>query len=176
MLRKSDVETGGHEFYSLNHGFRSFQRTALIDFLLQKSTAAACTLHVNKRLESYSVRQDSTLALHFDDNSIHEADVLIGADGIHSRIRSIMFKHNTEPRFSGQFAYRMLCSSTALRSKYPNHEALRGFKIVSDKASASSKYLSLTSIVVRQRETCHFASGGRIHICDCIRNRPHHPR
>ena len=43
-------------FYSLNHGFRSFQWTTLIDFLLQRSS---CSLHASKRLERYSVHQDS---------------------------------------------------------------------------------------------------------------------
>lgn len=43
----------------------------------------------------------------FDDGSFAEADVLVGADGIHSTIRKTLFG-DERPRFSGNVAYRGL--------------------------------------------------------------------
>jgi salicylate hydroxylase/6-hydroxynicotinate 3-monooxygenase len=61
-------------------------------------------IHFNKKLTS--VRQRSgKVVLEFADGSQDEADVLIGADGVHSRVRELMLGAE-QPRYTGKVAYR----------------------------------------------------------------------
>lgn len=52
-------------------------------------------------------QDESGVTAHFDDGSQVRSDVLIGADGINSRVRGVLFGEEN-PRFTGQVAYRFL--------------------------------------------------------------------
>jgi salicylate hydroxylase len=58
----------------------------------------------NKRLQSCA-SQGAGVALRFTDGSASQHDVLIGADGIHSVVRSALFGEE-KPRFTGVVAFR----------------------------------------------------------------------
>ncbi|KAI6841261.1 hypothetical protein KC342_g2402 [Hortaea werneckii] len=79
-------------------------RSDLLDLLLQTvKERKAATLHARKafnRVEDLG----HTVRLHFADESIAEADVLVGCDGIHSKVRNQFIVD--KPIFSGQIAYR----------------------------------------------------------------------
>ncbi|MFM9557869.1 MULTISPECIES: FAD-dependent monooxygenase [Streptomyces] len=62
-------------------------------------------LHIGRRCVGVEELPDAVL-LRFEDGSVHEADVVIGADGIHSVVRDALAMD--EPRFSGQSIYRGL--------------------------------------------------------------------
>lgn len=66
----------------------------------------------NKRLESIEERSgDGKLVLKFADGAEGEADLVIGCDGIKSRVRQIMLGENhpsAHPSFSHKYAYRGL--------------------------------------------------------------------
>lgn len=52
------------------------------------------------------------------------ADLLIGADGVHSQVRDIMFRNEPEfaqPVFSGQLAYRLKCRAEDLPADHRAH-------------------------------------------------------
>ncbi len=53
-------------------------------------------MHASKRLETVDRNSNSNnyLTLHFTDGSIHECDVLIGADGIHRTVRKLVLGEN----------------------------------------------------------------------------------
>ena len=63
-------------------------------------------LHVGHRLISLEQRGDR-VTVRFDNGRSAEADLVIGADGIHSRVRSIIFGPE-KPRFTGCVAWRGL--------------------------------------------------------------------
>jgi salicylate hydroxylase len=57
------------------------------------------------------IEQDETgVTAHFQDGASERGDLLIGADGIHSRVRERLFGPEN-PRFSGQIAYRGLVAA-----------------------------------------------------------------
>ena len=109
-------------------------RTVLLDILYHKLDLDTCEIKTNSQLTTYVLSEEGPVTLYFDNGTTSEADLLIGADGVHSRVRAVMFKEDTKyavPQFSGQFAYRMKCLQEDLRKMDPNHQALTGFKIVS---------------------------------------------
>jgi 6-hydroxynicotinate 3-monooxygenase len=61
-------------------------------------------VHRNKKLIGF--RQDTReVVMQFADGSDARADMMIGADGVHSRVREIMFGAEA-PRYTGRVAYR----------------------------------------------------------------------
>jgi salicylate hydroxylase/6-hydroxynicotinate 3-monooxygenase len=61
-------------------------------------------IHLNQRLVGFESLKDG-VTLSFANGAHRTADVLIGADGVHSLIREILFGPET-PRFTGRVAYR----------------------------------------------------------------------
>ncbi|WP_369029010.1 FAD-dependent monooxygenase [Streptomyces adonidis] len=68
-------------------------------------------LHIGRRCVRVEELPEGA-RLHFDDGSTHDADVVIGADGIHSVVRDALAMD--EPRFSGQSIYRGLVPADRL--------------------------------------------------------------
>ncbi len=87
----------GVEFLSIH---RSDLQRVLTDAL------APGTLHLAKRLENLEVGADG-VTLSFADGSREAADIVIGADGVNSRIREILLGSES-PIYSGMVAYRSI--------------------------------------------------------------------
>jgi len=64
---------------------------------------------LGRRLKSL-VQDDAGVVLQFEDGSSARHEVLIGADGIHSRVRSALFGEES-PRFTGVVSYRSVVPS-----------------------------------------------------------------
>ncbi|OLF51311.1 FAD-dependent monooxygenase [Pseudomonas chlororaphis] len=73
-----------------------------------------------KRAERVA-QDDDGIELHFKDGSRHRCDVLIGADGIHSVVRSALFGEE-HPRFTGVVAYRAVVPAERV-AQVPNIQA-----------------------------------------------------
>ncbi|KAL2758484.1 hypothetical protein ACRALDRAFT_1075062 [Sodiomyces alcalophilus JCM 7366] len=140
VVRKSDTAgAGGHEFCALSHGPTVIPRSAMSSILAGKLDPSRCRLHLQRRFTHYeeatAPNGRTTTVLHFEDGTKAECDLLVGADGVFSRVRRVLFEGQPEfaqHHFSGQIAYRMSCSADAiqrLRAKKPDHAALRGFTI-----------------------------------------------
>ena len=80
---------------------------------LEISTLKPGTLHFDKRLVTVLDEGDA-VALTFADGSSAKADIVIGADGINSRIREVLLGAE-KPNYSGWVAHRSLISGNNLR-------------------------------------------------------------
>lgn len=87
-----------------------FLRADLIDAL--QSELPRNLLHFNKKVTSVKAQGESVKA-RFSDDSLIEADAIIGADGIHSTLREILFGAES-PRFTGAVGYRAIVPSDSL--------------------------------------------------------------
>ena len=67
------------------------------------------TFHMGKRLTHIENREDGRYLLKFADGMSVDTDVVVGADGIKSRCRQILFGENSAeacPKYAKEFAYR----------------------------------------------------------------------
>ena len=72
---------------------------------------APAAVHLNKDLLAFE-RTGRSIRAAFADGTAAEGDVLIGADGIHSRVRERLFGAE-KPRFTGNVAWRLVVPATA---------------------------------------------------------------
>jgi salicylate hydroxylase len=93
-------------------------RADLLDVLAQALPAGLVTL--GQRCTQ--VRTDGDVAVaRFADGSEVEADIIVGADGIHSPVRACLFGPDA-PRFTGKICYRSVIPTGAVRSERPRAE------------------------------------------------------
>ena len=111
---------------------------------LAKYAVPNTNMQFNKRLRSYSYTsgKDPEVILYFFDGSEARADIVIGADGIHSPTRTTLLTHMSEvsgnaecedhidPIWSGTLVYRYLIPASALETAHPGHRALHGPVVV----------------------------------------------
>ncbi|KAF6228837.1 hypothetical protein HO133_006948 [Letharia lupina] len=85
---------------------QSVHRARFLDELVKQVPAQRA--HFNKRLQDLEETEDGVI-LHFNDGTTATADVAIGADGVHSRVRELLVgEEAAKPVFSGAVIYRGL--------------------------------------------------------------------
>ena len=132
VLRKADKIPYG-DFATVPLGPRMLPRATLLNILHKDLKNANCHVQTNKKIMTWEQQDQRELVLYFEDGTSAVVDLLIGADGVHSQVRRRLFEGQpmfSEPEFSGQVAYRMSAPKAEIVKLKPNHEALRGFKIV----------------------------------------------
>jgi salicylate hydroxylase len=96
-------------------------RADLLDVLARTLPAGMVTL--GRRCTQ--VRTDGEVAAaRFADGSEIEADVIVGADGIHSPVRASLFGPDA-PRFTGKICYRSVVPAAAVRGARPPGDGAR---------------------------------------------------
>ncbi|KAL9126381.1 MAG: hypothetical protein Q9217_004558 [Psora testacea] len=134
QIRRSDNPEGleGGLFKVFDHAFKSYARQGVLAALLSKLNADTCKVHTQHRLVHYTVTPADGIKLYFGYTKLATCDILIGADGIHSRVRSMMYESIQEyakPTFSGQYAYRTMFSAEKLKNRNGNNPALIDFNM-----------------------------------------------
>jgi salicylate hydroxylase len=93
-------------------------RADLFDLITAALPAGSVTL--GTRCTGAESHGDLAVA-QFEDGSEIEADVIVGADGIHSRIRTALFGPD-EPRFTGKICYRSVVPADAVAGARPSSD------------------------------------------------------
>ena len=97
----------------------SVHRHDLQKTLCDKALALGAKIHFSK--ECWTLEQDSDcVTLHFSDDTQVQTNIVIGADGIHSKIRKNLI-NDGEPRYTGSFAWRGV---TSVPVSYPPNQSL----------------------------------------------------
>lgn len=155
-LRKSNALKGGFEwFHYISKTFRrnsTMHRKDLVD-ILKQSIPSSCTIHFNKRLTKYEKQSPGSLILCFADDSTSTADVLVGADGVHSSVRKTFFetvgpgtvdpnkiRHYSDPSWTGTLVYRSVFPAEKLSKLDPSNVALKDFIIFCGKGKHIVSY------------------------------------
>lgn len=87
-----------------NHRYSLVHRGDLIERLAACATDAGAVIKTGSRVQE--ARPGALPQLVFESGAMEEADLIIGADGIHSVTRALIAR--TAPRFAGQVAWRAL--------------------------------------------------------------------
>jgi salicylate hydroxylase len=91
-------------------------RADLLDVIADALPSGSVTL--GKRCATVESHDDTAVA-RFEDGTEIEADVIIGADGIHSRVRAALFGPD-DPRFTGKICYRSVVPMDAIAGAKPS--------------------------------------------------------
>lgn len=102
--------------------FAAFHRPKLIQVLYEAvSKHENGRIHVNKRLTGMERVSPKEMKLNFDDGTTATTDLVIGADGIRSVVRSLYV--GDAPVFSGFTAHRGLIPMDKVREFWPNEDS-----------------------------------------------------
>lgn len=91
---------------ALPSGQTTLRRSSFLDALVQLIPGEI--VHFGKRLESFCEGADG-VELRFDDGGVVHADVVVGCDGIKSKVKESMLPDESkvaQPRYSGMYGYR----------------------------------------------------------------------
>ncbi|MCJ1479650.1 hypothetical protein MMC13_008336 [Lambiella insularis] len=86
-------------------GMNMIHRARFLDELIALIPKGCASF--GKRLKIVETIEDG-VRMHFEDGTTAEADVVIGCDGVKSKVRQTLFGKKSEARFTGKYAYRGL--------------------------------------------------------------------
>ena len=86
--------------------YRFFHRADLLDILANAATSAGARIHTGMKVETVGADYSVTFA----DGHSMRADLLVGADGLHSRLRPVL-NGAADPFFTGQVAWRSVVAA-----------------------------------------------------------------
>ena len=78
----------------------TISRAPFYELLLDEVARQGVKIQYSKRLSHFS-EDDRGVVAHFDDGSSAHGDFLVGADGVHSRVRGLMFAEAAKARYTG---------------------------------------------------------------------------
>ena len=127
------AETNEFDFYSANgshigvlpmghlhkrkygYGCMRILRSLLHEKIMAKATQAGITVHMGKRLSTIDETEDS-VKVTFEDGTTETGDILVGADGIHSVVRTKHVQPSLEPTYTGLSSLYSLVPTSTLQS------------------------------------------------------------
>lgn len=85
--------------------FLGLTRPALHDVLSAASRKAGAQVRLGVTVAELS-QSDKSVAVKFSDGDAREYDLVVGADGVHSQIRKMIFSDHLTPKFTGEGVWR----------------------------------------------------------------------
>jgi 2-polyprenyl-6-methoxyphenol hydroxylase-like FAD-dependent oxidoreductase len=99
-------ETPGVKLAGPNYpAFLGLTRPALHDVLFSASKKAGAQVHLGVSVAELR-QSESKVAVRFTDGSGREYDFVVGGDGVHSQLRTMLFGDHLQPRFTGEGVWR----------------------------------------------------------------------
>ncbi|MGA8766964.1 MAG: FAD-dependent oxidoreductase [Candidatus Acidiferrales bacterium] len=99
-------ETPGVKLAGPNYpAFLGLTRPALHDVLFSASKKAGAQVHLGVSVAELR-QSESKVAVRFTDGSGREYDFVVGGDGVHSQLRTMLFGDQLQPRFTGEGVWR----------------------------------------------------------------------
>lgn len=133
--------------YEAETGYRPyiFHRASLLETLFDEAKRHGVDVRFGQRVESIE-QQDDAVSVTMDSGVKYEADLLVGADGINSRVRSHLFGDETK-RFSGYVCWRGIVDDPQLVESVDSMSEIwgRGQRFGYMRCSASQIYWFATS-------------------------------
>lgn len=83
----------------------NMRRSTLLEALINKAWGENVDLHFEKRLARIEDRADQPILVHFTDGSSAEGDFVIGADGVHSAVRTHVIPDGPQPFDTGLIGF-----------------------------------------------------------------------
>jgi 2-polyprenyl-6-methoxyphenol hydroxylase-like FAD-dependent oxidoreductase len=123
-FKNGDGETTGH--YSMGnaklYGYRSLRvrRQLVINELLAMFQEREVPVQFDRKFSKVLQESEDAVAFEFEDGTIEKADLLLGADGIHSSLRRYVCP-NSPPKHSGFLALTSNIPISKLRFPHPNY-------------------------------------------------------
>ena len=97
---------------ALGAPFWDFHRANLHRCLLDRAVELGADLKTNAKVDGFTVSEDGmTATVQLADGTTMTADLLIGADGINSKLREVLVGHVDPPELTGDLAYRLLLNT-----------------------------------------------------------------
>jgi salicylate hydroxylase len=89
-----------------------FHRANLHKCLLERAVELGAKMRVNARVSDVRIAETwETATVVLQNMEEHKADLVVGADGINSRLREVMLGREDPPVLTGDLAYRLLLST-----------------------------------------------------------------
>jgi salicylate hydroxylase len=107
MLYQNDMAAGAARFGA---PYCVFHRADLLNVLADALDPA--TVHLDHRVTAIE-EHESGITLHFANGTVHETDILIGADGVRSVVRQALYGDD-HPTYTGQMVWRALVDGNAV--------------------------------------------------------------
>lgn len=112
-------------------GGAGIMRPVLAKILADKTRAMGVNVRLGCTFSKLDM-QDDVVIVNFTDGTQGSYDLVIGADGVFSRTRDVVFPHAPKPRYTGQGVWRAVLPRTIERaSMYMGEHAKAGFNPVS---------------------------------------------
>ncbi|KAG8533462.1 uncharacterized protein KY384_002245 [Bacidia gigantensis] len=138
IFNASNTTDSSKLILSTPHSFKICTRPNVLHALLSKIDPKKCQTYTSHHLQDYVVKESGRLELCFTNGKTASCDILIGADGVHSTVRRLMYADqplHAHSHFSGTYVYRVIFDADQFQQKYPDHPILGGFKIWAAKST-----------------------------------------
>ena len=113
------------------------------------------TMQFSKRLEGLEPRGGTT-RLRFEDGTSAQAEIVVGADGVNSKVREILLGYEP-PTYSGTVAYRAIFPTSLLRGELPLFDSTKWWS--DERLPSQEDRHFIVYYLTAQRDEIYFVTG-----------------